>query len=167
MRIILTQDEMEIAVKNYIHSQITVREGQDINMEFNQVGSSFSVEVNIVSKVTTEGNRVVGKATQAAQEAQQSKPPVQSATVPDKAPTPTVAPAVAPTPTTPAQVAPSAPVASTTTEAPTPATVTPEKPVNALFSLPAASDKPTNPEVSKSLFANLAKPVNPKPPAEA
>ena len=207
MKIILVQAEIELAIRAYVLTQIAVKEGQDISIDFKNTrgDDGTTAEINITSTAKTEApNEQPEKSTQAAT---QSRQPAAAKQIAAKTSTAALAPAAAAGATTGSQTEQSASDASTTTAQPEPeastsettTTETPETEESSGF--PARTvpfdaedpvdggDKPdvaetiqpvTKPSIfaqpqtdaapaagsGKSLFANLTKPVNPKPPAE-
>ena len=150
MRIILVQAEIELALRAYVLNQISVREGQEITIAFKNTrgDDGATAEIDI------------------------STP---SANIPAKVPSTPLKRTIAPTPAVEAESDTTAseeeaPVqdASTTSEADTAAETVNQKeeePVTkpASFLKPTAQPSDEAPAPSKSLFANLTKPVNPKP----
>lgn len=208
MRIIIVQAEIEEAIKAYVLNQITVREGQEITIDFRNTrgDDGATAEVNIAT--SAPGN---GKSPEKPVQSVSSAPATKTQ---PKASTASPAPAVAATKPISSEPAPSAPAASSITanteqgstdegtkeegdeaaadaaaeetfvhplnnqtkpydegreEAITAqeaeaAKVVPVQRPSFLNPAPAAAEPV--PQSGKSLFANLTKPVNPKPPAE-
>ena len=212
MKIILVQAEIELAIRAYVLTQIAVKEGQDISIDFKNTrgDDGTTAEINITSPTmtaapaTTAPNEQPEKSTQAATQSRQPAPAKQIAA---KTSTAALAPAAAAGATTGSQTEQSASDASTTTAQPEPeastsettTTETPETEESSGFparTVPFDAEDPvdggdtadvaetlkpvTKPNIfaqpqtdaapaagsGKSLFANLTKPVNPKPPAE-
>lgn len=212
MKIILVQAEIELAIRAYVLTQIAVKEGQDISIDFKNTrgDDGTTAEINITSPTmtaapaTTAPNEQPEKSTQTAT---QSRQPAQAKQIPAKTSTAALAPAAAAGATTGSQTEQSASDASTTTAQPEPeastseTTTTETQQTEESSGFPARTvpfdaedpvdggDKPdvaetiqpvTKPNIfaqpqtdaapaagsGKSLFANLTKPVNPKPPAE-
>lgn len=210
MKIILVQAEIELAIRAYVLTQIAVKEGQDISIDFKNTrgDDGTTAEINITSPTFTAPapNEQPQKSTQAATQSRQPAPAKQIAA---QTSTAALAPAAAAGATTGSQTEPSASAASTTTAQPEPEASTSEttttevqqteessgfpkptvpfdaedpvdggdtpdvaetvKPVTKpSFLQPAAATTEAAPAAGsgKSLFANLTKPVNPKPPAE-
>lgn len=159
MRIIIVQAEIELAIRQYILTQIAVKEGQDISIEFKNTrgDDGATAEINIQAPAPNEPQK-----------------PVQSRSLPAATKvTPTTisaaaAPAVVATEAITSENEQSADTASTTTEA---ETVVEEAPVPSFIQKgmedATASDEATEaadpaPTPSKSLFGNLTRPVNTK-----
>lgn len=178
MRIILVQAEIELALRAYVLSQIAVKEGQDISIEFKNTrgDDGTTAEINITSPQVSMGN--VQKSTETVKESVSVAPVTRTAPKPSTA---TPAPAVTDTKPTNTESEPSVEVASTTSaptetasteEAFTPptflkgatSTETPEEPKS--FFAAQAEESGNVASSGKSLFANLPRPVNTKPPAE-
>lgn len=207
MKIILVQAEIELAIRAYVLTQIAVKEGQDISIDFKNTrgDDGTTAEINITSPTLTAAPN--DKPQEPAQTATQSRQPAPAKQIAAKTSTAALAPAAAAGATTGSQTEQSASDASTTTaqpepEASTSETTTTETPeIEESSGFPARTvpfdaedpvdggDKPdvaetiqpvTKPSIfaqpqteaapaagsGKSLFANLTKPVNPKPPAE-
>lgn len=168
MRIILVQAEIELAIRAYVLTQISVKDGQEVTIDFKNTRGEdgATAEINITSPSLAS----VGNAQRASQTAQVA----QTTQTAPKTEKPSPAPAAAPTPVTTAPVEQPAPAASISTgeERIDPA-------VNQEEEAPAiqAAEEETQPDpepvtkpvaeedappAPKSLFANLTKPVNPK-----
>ena len=210
MRIILVQAEIELAIRAYVLTQIAVKEGQDISIDFKNTrgDDGTTAEINITSPTMTAPapNEQPQKP---AETATQSRQPAPAKQIAAKTSTAALAPAAAAGATTVSQTEQSASAASTTTAQPEPeqqtseatTTETPETEESSGFperTVPFDAENPVDggdtPDVTetikpvskpsflqtpaaatdaapaagsgKSLFANLTKPVNPKPPAE-
>ena len=176
MRIILVQAEIELALRAYVLNQISVREGQEITIAFKNTrgddGATAEIDIstpsaNIPAKVpSTPLKRTIAPAPVEAP-VTASEPEVEEDTSDPSDGSP--APAVEAESDTMAS-GEEAPVqnASTTSEADTAAETVNQKeeePVSqpASFLKPTAQPSDEAPAPSKSLFANLTKPVNPKP----
>ena len=176
MRIILVQAEIELALRAYVLNQISVREGQEITIAFKNTrgddGATAEIDIstpsaNIPVKVpSTPLKRTTAPAPVEAPVAA-SEPEVEEyVSDPSNGST---APAVeAESDTTTSEEATPVQDASTTSEADTAAETVNQKeeePVSkpASFLKPTAQPSDEAPAPSKSLFANLTKPVNPKP----
>ena len=176
MRIILVQAEIELALRAYVLNQISVREGQEITIAFKNTrgddGATAEIDIstpsaNIPAKVpSTPLKRTIAPAPEEAP-VTASEPDMGEDTSDPSDGSP--APAVAAESDTTAS-GEEAPVqnASTTSEADTAAETVNQKeeePVSkpASFLKPTAQPSDEAPAPSKSLFANLTKPVNPKP----
>ena len=213
MRIILVQAEIELAIRAYVLTQIAVKEGQDISIDFKNTrgDDGTTAEINITSPTMTAAPAKTEAPNEQpekpAQTATQSRQPAPAKQVAAKTSTAALAPAAAAGATTGSQTEQSASAASTTTaqtepEASTSETTTTETPETEESSgfpartVPFDAEDPVDggdaPDVTdtikpvtkpsifaqpqseaapaagsgKSLFANLIKPVNPKPPAE-
>ena len=209
MKIILVQAEIELAIRAYALTQIAVKEGQDISIDFKNTrgDDGTTAEINITSPTLTAAPN--DKPQEPAQTATQSRQPAPAKQIAAKTSTAALAPAAAAGATTGSQTEQSASDASTTTAQPEPEASTSEttttevqqteessgfpkptvpfdaedpvdggdtpdvaetvKPVTKpSFLQPAAATTEAAPAAGsgKSLFANLTKPVNPKPPAE-
>lgn len=191
MKIILVQAEIELALRAYVLNQIAVKDGQDISITFKNTrgDDGATAEIDITTPSTPSGSpTTVGNEPQkSTQPVKESVSPVQATKTLPKASTASPAPAVeatAPTSTEPEQ---SVEAASSTTEPTAQASteVQNAEPKEEEFKVPAflnrnkaaqtstEEDAPVTkpsaaeaPAPSKSLFANLTKPVNPKPAAE-
>ena len=176
MRIILVQAEIELALRAYVLNQISVREGQEITIAFKNTrgddGATAEIDIstpsaNIPAKVlSTPLKRTTAPAPVEAPVAA-SEPEVEEDTSnpSDGSPAPAVE---AESDTTTSEEATPVQDASTTSEADTAAETVNQKeeePVSkpASFLKPTAQPSDEAPAPSKSLFANLTKPVNPKP----
>lgn len=212
MKIILVQAEIELAIRAYVLTQIAVKEGQDISIDFKNTrgDDGTTAEINITSPTMTAAPAMAAPNEQPekpAQTAAQSRQPAAAKQIAAKTSTAALAPAVAAGATTGSQIEQSASDASTTSVQPEPeastsettTTETPETEESSGFparTVPFDTDNPVDggdtPDVTdtiqpvtkpsiftqpqtdaapaagsgKSLFANLTKPVNPKPPAE-
>ena len=212
MKIILVQAEIELAIRAYVLTQIAVKEGQDISIDFKNTrgDDGTTAEINITSPTMTAAPATTAPNEQPekpAQTATQSRQPAPAKQVAAKTSTAALAPAAAAGATTGSQTEQSASAASTTTAQPEPEASTSEttttetqqteessgfpartvpfdaedpvdggdapdvtdtiKPVTkpSIFAQPQSEAAPAAGS-GKSLFANLIKPVNPKPPAE-
>ena len=176
MRIILVQAEIELALRAYVLNQISVREGQEITIAFKNTrgddGATAEIDIstpsdNIPTKVpSTPLKRVIASAPVEAP-VTASEPEVEEDTSDpsDGSPAPAVE---AESDTTASEEEAPVQDASTTSEADTAAeTVNQKEEVLVLnpasFLKPTAQPSDEAPAPSKSLFANLTKPVNPKP----
>ena len=176
MRIILVQAEIELALRAYVLNQISVREGQEITIAFKNTrgddGATAEIDIstpsaNIPAKVpSTPLKRTIAPApTESHQEAPvtASEPEVEEDTSDpsDGSPAPAVE---AESDTTASEEEAPVQDASTTSETDA-GSQKEEEPVSkpASFLKPTAQPSDEAPAPSKSLFANLTKPVNPKP----
>ena len=176
MRIILVQAEIELALRAYVLNQISVREGQEITIAFKNTrgddGATAEIDIstpsaNIPAKVpSTPLKRTIAPAPVEAP-VTASEPEVEEDTSDpsDGSPAPAVE---AESDTTASEEEVPVQDASTTLEADTAAETVNQKekePVikPASFLKPTAQPSDEAPAPSKSLFANLTKPVNPKP----
>ena len=183
MRIILVQAEIELALRAYVLNQISVREGQEITIAFKNTrgddGATAEIDISTptdtpIKVPNTPVKRQTAPTLLAAAEPT-SQPTSQTASEPDVeedtsdpsdgSPAPAVE-AESDT-TTSEKVAP-VQDASTTSEADTAAETVNQKeeePVSKPVSFLKPTTQPSDeaPAPSKSLFANLTKPVNPKP----
>lgn len=194
MRIILVQAEIELALRAYVLNQIAVKDGQDINITFKNTrgddGATAEIDITTPS-IPSGSSTTVGNVPQTStQTVKESVSPVQATKTLPKASTASPAPAAeatSPTSTEPEQSAEAAssttePTAQASTEAETPVAGEPKEEEfkvpsflnrdkaaqtsteeDAPVTKPSAAEAPAP---SKSLFANLTKPVNPKPAAE-
>ena len=179
MRIILVQAEIELALRAYVLNQISVREGQEITIAFKNTrgddGATAEIDISTPSNIPTKvpstplKRQAVPTPVAALQTASQtaSEPEVEEDTSDpsDGSPAPAVE---AESDTTASEEAAPVQDASTTSEADTAAETVNQKeeePVSkpASFLKPTAQPSDEAPAPSKSLFANLTKPVNPKP----
>ena len=170
MRIILVQAEIELALRAYVLNQISVREGQEITIAFKNTrgDDGATAEIDISTPFDTPV-KVPNTPVAASQTAFQTvcEPEVEEDTSDpsDGSPAPAVE---AESDTTASEEAAPVQDASTTSEADA-GNQKEEGPVADPASKPASFLKPTAqpsdeaPAPSKSLFANLTKPVNPKP----
>lgn len=161
MRIIIVQYEIEEAIRNYILNQIDIKEGQTINIEFKNTrgddGATAEINISIpnAALVKTE-----------------EKPPLTPTAV-----TKVAAPDAQAIPPTPSPVKEAAIIASIITDNEPMKPIERTKPYDegrvepkddklgksTIFGNNVASEKLEEiPAPSKSLFANLTKPVNPK-----
>ena len=176
MKIILVQAEIELALRAYVLNQISVREGQEINIAFKNTrgddGATAEIDIstpsaNIPAKVpSTPLKQTIAPAPVEAS-VTASEPEVEEDTSDpsDGSPAPAVE---AESDTTASEEEAPVQDASTTSEADTAAETVNQKeeePVTkpASFLKPTAQPSDEAPAPSKSLFANLTKPVNPKP----
>lgn len=181
MRIILVQAEIELALRAYVLNQISVREGQEITIAFKNTrgddGATAEIDIStpsahIPAKVpSTPLKRTTAPApTESHQEAPvtASEPEVEEDTSDpsDGSPAPAVE---AESDTTASEEEAPVQNVSTTSETEAAAELGNQKEEGEPVSKPASFLKPTAqpsdeaPAPSKSLFANLTKPVNPKP----
>ena len=180
MRIILVQAEIELALRAYVLNQISVREGQEITIAFKNTRGDDGATAEI--DISTPSDTVPAKVPSTLLKRQAAptllaaaQPASQTASEPDveeDASDPSngsPAPAVeAESDTTASEEVAPVQDASTTSEADA-GNQKEEQPVFDPVSKPASFLKPTAqpsdeaPAPSKSLFANLTKPVNPKP----
>lgn len=191
MRIILVQAEIELALRAYVLNQIAVKDGQDISITFKNTrgddGATAEIDITTPSISSGSPTTVGNEPQKSTQPVKESVSPVQATKTLPKASTASPAPAVeatAPTSTEPEQSVEAAssttePTAQVSTEAETPAEESKEEEFKVPSFLNKAAQTSTEEEApvtkpsaaeapapSKSLFANLTKPVNPKPPAE-
>ena len=176
MRIILVQAEIELALRAYVLNQISVREGQEITIAFKNTrgddGATAEIDISTPSANTpakmpsTPVKRTPAPAPVEAP-VTASEPEVEEDTSDpsDGSPAPAVK---AESDTTASEEEAPVQDASTTSEADTAAETVNQKeeePVTepASFLKPTAQPSDEAPAPSKSLFANLTKPVNPKP----
>ena len=176
MRIILVQAEIELALRAYVLNQISVREGQEITIAFKNTrgddGATAEIDIstpsaNIPAKVpSTPLKRTIATAPVEAL-VTASGPDVEEDTSDpsDGSPAPAVE---AESDTTTSEEEAPVQDASTTSEADTAAETVNQKEEEpdtkpASFLKPTAQPSDEAPAPSKSLFANLTKPVNPKP----
>ena len=187
MRIILVQAEIELALRAYVLNQISVREGQEITIAFKNTrgddGATAEIDISTPSNIPTKVPSTPLKrqaaptpltdlqtasqtALQMALQASSEPEVVEDASDPsDGSPAPAVE---AESDTTASEEATPVQDASTTSEADDAAETgnqKEEEPVSkpASFLKPTAQPSDEAPAPSKSLFANLTKPVNPKP----
>ena len=168
MRIILVQAEIELAIRAYVLTQISVKDGQEVTIDFKNTRGEdgATAEINITSpSLVSVGN---------AQRAFQTASAGQTTQTAPKETKPSTAPAVVPTPVTTAPVEQPAPAASISSgeervdpsvnqeeEAPV-IQVAEEETQPDPVTKPINNDGDLPPPKSPSLFANLTKPVNPK-----
>ena len=165
MRIILVQAEIELALRNYVFSQINVAEGQDITIDFKNTRGEdgATADINITTAQATGGRTAA--------------PLVQTKTSAPKPSTASAAPAVEATvdTTTQEEKAPAQPASTSSepegenqkeealpeeaAEEAAEETFEENQGETEAVTKPVGEDAPTPP---KSLFANLAKPVNAK-----
>ena len=156
MRIMLTQVEIEDAIKDVVLQQITLREDQDITIAFEGVkDGEFSVHVTILKQEGKQEETLpkkvrTRKATQTETDSPESSPPVAPSTftnpVEAMPPVEPVVPPVQPVADQePLPVAPRKIFPDISTSAPTQTQVQPA---------------PSTPVSGKSLFSNLQKPVH-------
>ena len=176
MRIILVQAEIELALRAYVLNQISVREGQEITIAFKNTrgddGATAEIDIstpsaNIPAKVpSTPLKRTIAPApVEAPMTASETDLEEDTSDPSDGSPAPAVE---AESDTTASEETVPVQDASTTSEADTAAETVNQKeeePVTkpASFLKPTAQPSDEAPAPSKSLFANLTKPVNPKP----
>lgn len=176
MRIILVQAEIELALRAYVLNQISVREGQEITIAFKNTrgDDGATAEIDISTPVAQAPSKVLSAPMKrtpapAPTESRQEAPVAASEPeVEEDASDPSVgslAPAVeAESDTTASEVEAPVQDASTSSE-PEGENQKEEEPVSKPASFlkePAKADSDVTPAPSKSLFANLTKPVNPK-----
>ena len=177
MRIILVQAEIELALRAYVLNQISVREGQEITIAFKNTrgddGATAEIDISTPSAVVPNKVPSTPVKRQAAPTLLASAQPAsQMAFEPDVEDDPSDPSDGSPAPaveaesdtTTSGEEAPAQDV-STTLEADAGNQKEEEEPVSkpASFLKPPAQPSDEAPAPSKSLFANLTKPVNPKP----
>ena len=179
MRIILVQAEIELALRAYVLNQISVREGQEITIAFKNTrgddGATAEIDISTPSDTpikvpsTPVKRQAASTPVAAPQTAFQTvcEPDVEEDTSDpsDGSPAPAVE---AESDTTASEEAAPVQDASTTSEADTAAETVNQKeeePVSKPVSFLKPTTQPSDeaPAPSKSLFANLTKPVNPKP----
>ena len=175
MRIILVQAEIELALRAYVLNQISVREGQEITIAFKNTrvddGATAEIDISTPSdaplKVPSTPVKRQAAPTSVAASQTTSEPDMEEDTSDpsDGSPAPAVE---AESDTTDSEEEAPVQDASTTSEADTAAETVNQKeeePVTkpASFLKPTAQPSDEAPAPSKSLFANLTKPVNPKP----
>ena len=176
MRIILVQAEIELALRAYVLNQISVREGQEITIAFKNTRGDDGATAEI--DISTPSDTVPAKVPSIPVKRTPAPAPVEApvaaseteveedASDPsDGSPVPAVE---AESDTTASEEEAPVQDASTTSEADTAAETVNQKeeePVTkpASFLKPTAQSSDEAPAPSKSLFANLTKPVNPKP----
>lgn len=210
MKIILVQAEIELAIRAYVLTQIAVKDGQDITIDFKNTrgddGTTAEINITALPERLPAPNEQPQESTQTTPQRRQSTPARQVA---PQTSTASPAPAAAAGATIGSQTEQSASDASMITAQPKPEASTSEttttetqqteessgfpartvpfdaedpvdggdkpdvaetiKPVSKpSFLKPAAAATEAAPAATsgKSLFANLTKPVNPKPPAE-
>ena len=172
MRIILVQAEIELALRAYVLNQISVREGQEITIAFKNTrgddGATAEIDIstpsaNIPAKVpSTPLKRTIAPApVEAPVTASEPDMGEDTSDPSDGSPAPAVE---AESDTTASGEAAPVQDASTISEADA-GNQKEEEPVSkpASFLKPTAQPSDEAPAPSKSLFANLTKPVNPKP----
>lgn len=175
MRIILVQAEIELALRAYVLNQISVREGQEITIAFKNTrgddGATAEIDISTPSDTSikvpsTPVKRQAAPTLLAASQTASEPNMEEDASDPSNG---SPAPAVkAESDTTATEEEVPVQDASTTSEADTAAETVNQKeeePVSkpASFLKPTAQPSDEAPAPSKSLFANLTKPVNPKP----
>lgn len=176
MRIILVQAEIELALRAYVLNQISVREGQEITIAFKNTrgddGATAEIDIstpsaNIPAKVpSTPLKRTIAPAPVEAL-VTASEPEVEEDTSDPSDGSPALA-VEAESDTTASEETTPVQDASTTSEAEAAAEMGNQKEEGEPVSKPASFLKPTAqpsdeaPAPSKSLFANLTKPVNTK-----
>ena len=191
MRIILVQAAIELALQAYVLNQIAVKEGQDISITFKNTrgddGATAEIDITNPSIPSGSPTTVGNEPQRSTQPVKESVSSVQVTKTLPKPSTASPAPAVeatAPISTEPEQ---SVEAASSTTEPTAQASteVQNAEPKEEDFKVPSFLNRDKTPQTSveedapvtkpsaakapapsKSLFANLTKPVNPKPPAE-
>ena len=175
MRIILVQAEIELALRAYVLNQISVREGQEITIAFKNTrgddGATAEIDISTPSDTSikvpsTPLKRTIAPAPVEAPVAASEPEVEEDASDPsDGSPAPAVE---AESDTTASEEKAPVQDASTASEADTADETVNQKeeePVTkpASFLKPTAQPSDEAPVPSKSLFANLTKPVNPKP----
>lgn len=175
MRIILVQAEIELALRAYVLNQISVREGQEITITFKNTrgddGATAEIDISTPSDAplkvpsTTAKRQAAPTSVAASQTASEPEVEEDTSDPSDGSPAPAVE---AESDTTASEEEAPVQDASTTSEADTAAETVNQKeeePVTkpASFLKPTAQPSDEAPAPSKSLFANLTKPVNPKP----
>lgn len=171
MRIILVQAEIELALRAYVLNQISIREGQEINIAFKNTrgddGATAEIDISTPSANTpakvpsTPVKRQTAPIPVAAPQTASEPEMGEDASDPsDGSPAPAVE---AESDTTASEEEAPVQDASTTSEADA-GNQKVEEPVSkpASFLKPTAQPSDKAPAPSKSLFANLTKPVNPK-----
>ena len=182
MRIILVQAEIELAIRAYVLNQITVKDGQDITIDFKNTrgDDGATAEINIShlapaqtapQKPTTtyrsrSASETKGEPEKAPEQPQEAKVEQEVGETTEDPTETSPAPAVeADSDTTASEEEAPVQDASTTSE-PEDGNQKEKEPVSQPASFlkePAKADPDVAPAPSKSLFANLTKPVNPKP----
>lgn len=170
MRIILVQAEIELALRAYVLNQISVREGQEIHIAFKNTrgddGATAEIDISTPSANTpakvlsTPVKRTTAPAPVEAPVAASEPEVEEDASDPsDGSPAPAVE---AESDTTASEE--EAPVQDASTTSEPEGGNQKEEPVSkpASFLKPTAQPSDKAPAPSKSLFANLTKPVNPK-----
>ena len=175
MRIILVQAEIELALRAYVLNQISVREGQEITITFKNTrgddGATAEIDISTPSDAplkvpsTTAKRQAAPTSVAASQTASEPEVEEDTSDPSDGSPAPAVE---AESDTTDSEEEAPVQDASTTSETDTAAETVNQKeeePVTkpASFLKPTAQPSDEAPAPSKSLFANLTKPVNPKP----
>ena len=174
MRIILVQAEIELALRAYVLNQISVREGQEITIAFKNTrgddGATAEIDISTPSDTSNKKRQAAPTLLASAQRPTQtaSEPEVEEDTSDPSDGSPAPAVEAESDTTASEEEAPVVQDASTTSEADTAAETVNQKeeePVSkpASFLKPTAQPSDEAPAPSKSLFANLTKPVNPKP----
>ena len=179
MRIILVQAEIELALRAYVLNQISVREGQEITIAFKNTrgddGATAEIDISTPSDTPIKVPSTPVKRQAAPTLLAAAQPTSQTASEPDveeDASDPSdgsPAPAVeAESDTTALGEEAPAQDASTISEADTAVETVNQKEgklspnPTSFLKEPAKADPDVAPAPSKSLFANLTKPVNPK-----
>ena len=175
MRIILVQAEIELALRAYVLNQISVREGQEITIAFKNTrgddGATAEIDISTPSYTSikvpsTPLKRTIAPApVEAPVTASEPDMGEDTSDPSDGSPAPAVE---AESDTTASEEEAPVQDASITSEADTADETVNQKeeePVSkpASFLKPTAQPSDEAPAPSKSLFANLTKPVNPKP----
>ncbi len=155
MRITLIQAEIELAIHSYVLSQIAVKDGQEITIEFKNTRGEdgATAEINISSPSPV----ALGNAQQATQTSSVAETTKTAQKTQETSPALSVAPktnTTAPVKEAPAQTA----SISSGEERVDPAVNQQEE----VAAVPEAEDEAVAVVPIKSLFANLTKPVNPK-----
>ena len=175
MRIILVQAEIEFALRAYVLNQISVREGQEITIAFKNTrgddGATAEIDISTPSYTSikvpsTPLKRTIAPApVEAPVTASEPEVGEDTSDPSDGSPAPAVE---AESYTTASEEEAPVQDASTTSEADTAAETVNQKEEESVtkptsFLKPTAQPSDEAPAPSKSLFANLTKPVNPKP----
>ena len=176
MRIILVQAEIELALRAYVLNQISVREGQEITIAFKNTrgddGATAEIDISTPSdtvppKVPSTPVKRTPSLTPVEAPVAASEPEVEDDTSDPSDGSPAPAVEAESDTTTSGEEAP-AQDASTTSETEVAAETgnqkegKPSPNPTSFLKEPAKADPDVAPAPSKSLFANLTKPVNPK-----
>ena len=179
MRIILVQAEIELALRAYVLNQISVREGQEITIAFKNTrgddGATAEIDISTPSNLPAKVPNTPVKRQAAPTPLTDLQMALQASSEPEVEDDPSdpsdgsPAPAVeAESDTTASEEEAPAQDASTTSEAEAAAETGNQKEgklspnPTSFLKEPAKADPDVAPAPSKSLFANLTKPVNPK-----